>query len=741
MRWRTPIVCLAASMCLVASQLAGQTPAGPGTPPIPATGAETSASAAPKTAIGSTAGEGRIPLIQFLGWLQEHSGKIVQYPSTAQDPPFNDDITIHVLREITNLSYPVVEAILEFNGYELTESLTEDGQEIINVRHSGSRGKVTAVDVTPLVGPGGAVPPDVNENRKVTLVMQLKHTDTNTVAQALQTLLIPGGGAARGADAPLNIVNISASNTLIIKAKAGLISHIRDLVTYIDIEEAVPEALLDIREVFNADAQELVSIITEILNIQGGGIRGSRRANPAAGGGAAPPAARTTSGQVTNLTADTRTQKIIVQTTIEEEMDLVLRLVDELDVKVDFLRTNTHVYRVKFLKAADLAEDLDRLVTGAQSRGGLSTAARGRTSRRTRNQPATPAGQQPQLGQQPYTPTHIVPHDETNSLLIQAEPEEYDEILRVLEKIDRKRRQVFLEAALVQVNESSALNYTLEYLAGTLDDRDTRLAALSAFGLSTLDPTQLPTNFTRVVSQNAPQTGLLAAASSNGQLPLLMRAIKSDTDSKIVATPFILADDNQENSISIQTEIFFTTNTLNNNFSQGGQDSEDAGINLNLLPTISQEVVLLELELEVSSFAGAPTSAGVLPDRSTNTITSRVTIADGDIFIIGGLARESNSLSISKIPFLGDIPILGYLFQSRSADKRRDNLYVFLTCHIIQEEDNQLEKITATARSEMSSFGENIRVQQFDPKKLRGTAEPPAPEKDAGEDKEDSDEK
>ena len=207
-------------------------------------------------------------------------------------------------------------------------------------------------------------------------------------------------------------------------------------------------------------------------------------------GGQPRPAARGSNinERFTRLIADVRTQKIIVDTSSEQDLELIMDLIDQLDTEVRNLRPSNHIYRVRFLKAADLQQDLQALLDGTSTRGGLT----GRNTGRTTGRGTTGRGAAGQPGQQQQLASRVIAHDETNSLIIQAEYEEFLEIKDILEAIDIKRRQVFLEVALVQVNQNSTLNYILEYLAGNLDDQSTRIAALTAFGLSTLDPTQLP---------------------------------------------------------------------------------------------------------------------------------------------------------------------------------------------------------------------------------------------------------
>ncbi|MBA4684627.1 MAG: type II and III secretion system protein, partial [Planctomycetes bacterium] len=206
---------------------------------------------------------------------------------------------------------------------------------------------------------------------------------------------------------------------------------------------------------------------------------------------------------------------------------------------------------------------------------------------------------------------------------------------------------------------------------------------------------------------------------------LIINALKSDEDSNILATPFILADDNQENSISVTNEIFYTTSSTSNINVTTSQQSESAGITLNLIPTISSEVVLLELNLEVSSFSGVSDGTGALPDRSTNVVNSKVTIPDGGMFIIGGLAQMAQSEIQSKVPFLGDLPFLGPLFQSSGSNTARDNLYVFLSAHIMDDANyNGLGNFTKDAIEGVRSFDDDIRLQQFtDPDNARDASQ------------------
>ncbi|NRA76522.1 MAG: hypothetical protein HRU16_11325 [Planctomycetes bacterium] len=662
--------------------------------------------------------EGKFPVLSLLRFIQRTTGKFVNYPSTTNDPAFAEETFVDVIGDIDPLTYPIVQAILETNGYELWESTLGDGTVVINVRATTARAQVPSDPVSPIIEAGDE-PSDREADELATLVLQMKHVETSVVRQALTELLgVTGAGNTSGS---LKIVTVTNNETLIIKAKIRILEHIQRLVKYIDVEITGPERLLQIRELFYADAQDIVSIIEEALSDTSAfGTTGRRTTTSGAQAGRTGTSrsgvSRSTAlaGESTRLIADNRTQKIIIQSTDPDELDLVHQLIDELDTKVRNVRNTTWIYKVNYLKAEELADNIRQLVEGSEGSLRRSSSSRSTSGSRTTGRGTTGAAGGVQQQQQ-FTPTRIVPHEQTNSLIIQAEPEEYEEIENILKQIDKRRRQVFLEVALVQVSDSSSLNYTLEFLAGNLDDQALTGIMLSAFGASevlpSLDPNGVITGLTRTPGIGV---GFNAAIQQDGQFPMVMNALKSDEDTNILATPFILADDNQENSISVQNEIFYTTSNTTNVNVTTSQQSETAGITLSLIPTISSEVVLLELELEVSSFSGIQNSTGALPDRATNTISSKVTIPDGGMFIIGGLAQSQASKLNEKVPLLGDLPLIGMLFQSHGSSSRRDNLYVFLSAHILDDDRfNNLGDFTAGAIEGVRSFDDDIRLQQF----------------------------
>lgn len=677
--------------------------------------------------------------------------------------------TIQVVNDIPNVDEDIVKALLEVNGFTVQrDPLPSTGKEILKVvgntpaagPQNEEEKEQKIIDADRPVERGEAAPA---ADEFATMIFTMKYTSPRDASEALNNLVSSrsggGGAGAPGAAAvargtkTFSMVEVKNTQMLIVKAKFRLLNYIKELLKLIDQPIKEPDRIIKIIDVQDADAQDLVTIIQEFLGTGRGGAFGSRGGlggrsrlgrtgslgtNTAAPTPPTPGGVSGAQGQndyQTVLIPDVRTNKLIVETYSQQELNDIEMLVDELDIRFDLRRLRTHIYQVRYLLAAEVAADLQSLLGGfgGGTMSGLRRGGAGTTGRTTGSRLSS-AAQRPTSGRSPISsptggapgqqqgaspgsplPSLIVPHEPTNSLLIQAEPEEYDEILNILSKIDTKRRQVFIEAALVQVSSASNLNYTIELLAGNPDDHATRALFASSFNLTGIDFQ----NFQRVIPDISdpaavPAGGILAIM-NRGKLPAIVRFFKSNRDSQVLATPFVLADDNKENVIEIkETRFVQTTNTVNT-ATTTSQQGEDAGIRLSIFPTISsQQAVLLQMELEVSEFAEAVAAAATLPPKSSNTITSEVTIPDGEVFVVGGLTRLSKSKSVSKVPLLGDIPLIGKLFRSESTAQSQNNLYMFLQAHILTDEEfRDGEDLTQQAMKKMRTFDPSLNPTTF----------------------------
>ncbi len=681
--------------------------------------------------------EGQIPLDDFLRFLADFTGLTVILSGGPAGASARQGQMINITAPIYLADFEIVKAILDANGFQLVRRKLSTGKEIITISSTATSQAQGGVKENPVikVGASGATQMDsqlkkgdlgLSSDELATMVFQLDHVAPADAILSLNTLATGTQSKGSTRNSGFNVAEVKGTQTIIVTAKFGLLDYIVKLLKIIDVEQKNPDRIVHIIEAREADAQELVSIIESFLQQNRAGRTPSRTTTRPTTSSSS--ASRTSSSLLrggaaefeTSLIADPRTQKIIITTYTMADLEDINMLVRELDTRFDLRRLKTQIYRMRYLKAIDVAPVIsDILGSSSGSRSGtrgLGTSARSRTRTPGRATTTTSrgslggtTGRTSGISGNPagagMLPTMIVPHEETNSLIIQSEPEDYAEILHILDQIDVKRRQVFLEAALVQVSQQSGLNYTIELLAGDPDDRSARILFEQSFGLSGINNE----DFNRIFDLTTPPAGGVVALMDRGKFPLLVQFLKTHSDSKVLATPFILADDNVQSTINI-TETRYVVNTATVNTSTTtSQQGEEAGITLDIFPTINSEnSVFLEAGLEVSEFSQIETN-NVLPPKTTNSITSSVTIAGDRIYVIGGLTRESKAKVVEKVPLLGDIPFLGKLFRTEGGSVSVTNLYIFLRAHILTDEnfkdlanltDQALEKAASTSEGD-----------------------------------------
>ncbi|MBI4603723.1 MAG: hypothetical protein HY721_17350 [Planctomycetes bacterium] len=700
--------------------------------------------------------EGDIPVLGFLRFLSDCTRLPVLVDSTERQIL---ETTLTVTAPIDVTDPEVVIEILKTNHFHVERQRLPSGSEVFRVesiRGPKAEGRLPDDDRVIKLTPGGSPldvgadgkergTPDFEADEVASMVFTLKHVAPQAAITALKDLI---AGSKTGASSPaFSIVEVQGSMTVIVKAKLGMLQYLKKLLHVIDVPSEKPDRIVEIIDLEHADAQKLAQFIEDFVGKKAQGRqprapRGGTPRIPAAPAGTPVPGATREPDPTfaTRLFADSRTQKVVVETYSESDLKDVRMLVREMDVRPTRKREKIHVYQVRFLKAEEVALDLQDLLgaggttrVGPSGRPGLGTrdgldrrgGERGAGRRTPQPGVASPPSRNAGPGDEPPE-IFIVPHVETNSLLIQADPEDYAEVVEILAEIDVKRRQVILEAALVEVRASSALDQTIELLAGEPGNRGTRPLAASSFG-TPLDPGR----FDRVLPEAIGGHGALLAIMKDGKFPALVHFLERQSEAKVVATPFVVADDNRLNSIKIARQVFVTTPEIvgvgggaGSPLTRDVQTSADAGIFLDVYPTINPGgAVFLDLSLTASEFEEEETPDRTrLPPILDKEITSQVTVPDGDIFVVGGLTRESRAKSVAKVPLLGDIPLLGRLFRSETTEKSTKNLYLFLRAHVLTDPQFEDGKdITRQALDRVHGFAPEMRPSHFD----RPTRPPP----------------
>lgn len=297
----------------------------------------------------------------------------------------------------------------------------------------------------------------------------------------------------------------------------------------------------------------------------------------------------------------------------------------------------------------------------------------------------------------------IIANKETNSLIIYAKPEEFKEIQRVIKKLDIVREQVLIEALIVEVSADNNWNFGIDWMLGAqtgnhigATSQINNIGNLSGFGSSPVEGKELP-----LPVSSGFQLGYLSDKSILSFA--ILNAAAADRDVNILSTPQILTVDNEEAELNVGEEIAIPTN---NRISESGTqfytyEYKPVGVKLKITPHITQsKQITLDLYQEVNSVIGqADVATGRPPDLGKRDIKTRVTVIDGKTIVVGGLISNQKSVQINKVPLLGDIPLLGWIFKRKSVSYSKRNLLVFITPHIVTKQD-RLEAVTHQKREE-----------------------------------------
>jgi len=414
---------------------------------------------------------------------------------------------------------------------------------------------------------------------------------------------------------------------------------------------------------------------------------------------------------------DRRLNAIIVYA-YQEKMKQIETLVAELDQNLDTEPSQIHYIRLKHADAVKLQETLAKVIEG----GGLNKKALGETGKASSS-----------AGSSDITTT-IQAEPQTNSLIVQAAPADWKEIESIIKQVDVRRPQVMIEGALIEVSPEDMLGLGIELFWAESPDNNLTFGAGSDFGLSNMvlvdkdgsankidgDTEEFSDNIEKVGKVPIPQRSDLSRAGTFFMnykdvfsMPALLKAIKTEGNFKILSMPSVLTNDNERAQIKVADAAPSQSSTENNSGSRTDSFSgfQEAGTTLNITPHISGESNYLRLEIEqsIDEFDRSQTAIGGVPPKRVRKIVTSITVPNNQTVAIGGFTFDSQSESLEKIPLLGDLPILGVLFQTRIVNHRKRNIYLFVTPHILKEEGFQdLNQISFEYKTKAHKVGANI---------------------------------
>ncbi len=431
-----------------------------------------------------------------------------------------------------------------------------------------------------------------------------------------------------------------------------------------------------------ASAEEVADTLTDLLEA-------SRRATQARGAQVAQAQGATgalQTGQTeSKIIVDARTNSLLVMA-MPDDMPRIKELVARLDVDIVQGERTYHIYNLENVDAEELSETLDgfirdasRVTPGGAARAqGQGQAAGGGASSSQRNEIV------------------VVADKATNSLLIAANRTRYEEVLDLIRRLDQRQDQVLIETALVELTGQDSFRLAVELGLAEISGAGNGTFGVSSFGLSTFEDTNgdgVPdVRMPNLFGGSAPD-GVTAGIirGDDFSLPVLLNALQTRRDTNVLNVPSVLVNNNKSAKVISKDEQPTTTITATGGV--GGQTQEnfneyvEAGITLEISPTISASRYLrLNISLEVSTFIGA-VSGAIPPPKVTRTINTQVNVPDGDTMVVGGIITDNLGKTKSSVPWLGDIPILGYLFSDTSESQSKTTLYFFVTPHIMRDRD------------------------------------------------------
>lgn len=569
-------------------------------------------------------------ILEFIKYISELTGRNFLIDSSVKGK-----VTIVSPTKITvEEAYKVFESVLEVNGITLVPS----GPVTKVVPMTEARTK----DIDTKIGKDQAD----SEDKILTQLIPLKYANPEDIQKALSPFISKNSVMTPYAPTGMLIVTDVLSN----------INRLLEIIEKIDVEGT--SEVISVIPLKYAGAETMAKNLTSVFKSS------STKTGK-----------ETTSSAV--IISDARTNSII---TSASEIDTlqIKKLINLLDTETPRGEGEMHVYYLQNANAEDLAKVLTSLPTGSATASSASASA----AKEGVKEAAVVLSRDIQ----------ILADKATNSLIINAGKDDFLVLEEIIKKLDIVRKMVYIEALIMEVSMTKEFELGVQWYGGettgSVDGKDVVTFGSSNSGTNILP--SIDTNTGAVTFSSGMSLGVLGDTITIGDLTFpsiaaVVRAYSANTDVNIISKPQVMTMDNEEASINVsQNKPYLTSKqetTTGNDYSN--YDYKDVGVTLTITPQINQErFVKLKIEQTVSQVL-SETTVG-LPTTLKREAKTTVMIKDGQTVVIGGLIDETNNNAVYKVPILGSIPILGYLFRSKSQSTDKKNLYIFITPHIIE---------------------------------------------------------
>ncbi|MDF3821516.1 type II secretion system secretin GspD [Leptospira sp. 96542] len=404
-----------------------------------------------------------------------------------------------------------------------------------------------------------------------------------------------------------------------------------------------------------------------------------------------------------------KNQNTLIFSGSSSDINKLLKLVDNLDVRADGPGSissagDIHIYTLEYNEAEKLAAILVKLDMPDAPVLPTQTPGQPQGEGEQKTPPPQPVAQQQTRQPGKQDKIKAVAHKESNSLIVTASPQEWEEIKKIIKILDTPRKQVLLEVLIVELSSTDLNDFGIDwrYLnSGGQAPYGQYNTGLAAQG-GVIDKNGRPTNVNTL-------SGFSLGFMKRGQEQILgiLNANATNENFNVLSAPQILTLDNQEAEINVGQDV--PVRTQNRNAGLGGDNAvtvanfeyRPTGIKLKFTPHINKNNrITLDLYQEIKNVAGISSEAtGGNPTFNKRDIKTTVVVDNIQTIVIGGLLSNDKQKKIQKIPILGDVPLLGSLFRRATTQNRKTNLMVFLTPHILDDREKS-DRMTIQKKNE-----------------------------------------
>ncbi len=530
--------------------------------------------------------------------------------------------------------------------------------------------------------------PNRGGDQVITQIFKLNHENANNLVPVLRPLISPN-----------NTINANpGNNTLVITDYADNLARIGKIIAAMDTPASGDVEVIPIKYAVAADIATLVQRLTD------------------SSGTAAAPGAPVAAGGTTaaSVMVDSRSNSLLVRAPNPARMASIRALVDKLDRPVPSAGAAGNVW-VVYLKNADAVKlaTVLRAAYGGGSGGGsgggtsspqaspISTNTSGATgnSGGAATTPVSPSAS-------PSTGGFVQADPATNSLIITAPEPMYRQLRAVIDQLDSRRAQVYVESLIVEVDPSQTANFGIQWQGILGAKGDTNITGAGTNFGSGLN--NILTGSAALAGGTSAITTALAAGLPNAgfniglahkignfyTLGALAQALSTTSGTNILSTPNLVTLDNEEAKIVVGQNVPFVTGSFTSTGTGTTSpfqtiERKDVGITLKIKPQIGENGTVRMTIYQESSSVATTTAVGTDnagPTTNKRSIDSTIVVDDGQIIVLGGLIEDTYNTTKSKVPLLGDIPYLGALFRSESRERKKTNLMVFLRPVVMRDQ-------------------------------------------------------